>query len=359
MELEIEVYDSPVIHAILRNFCNKEELEMVKTELSGLFHQLKGPEETGTARTVLGDIKKKNKGLFLEQNSGLPTIIRKYRDSVLISDLERRNWFFGALRSMNNETTLASYYENSGHYKPHTDESVLTAIYYTWSEPKTFEGGDLYFGNFKVPITNNCLLVFPSWTTHEVKPLTGSGRWAISQFLTQIPPPVSREFLRFTNILSVMDFNSIKRTIDSGTWTTKGKSDESNTVSFLHMDLSDKELFTNKFLPVIEKLAGIPLVLDRVYANGQYYGMDGSWHQDNPDDSAYTFLLYINEITELENWGGQTEFLNEDGTITSVVPETNSAIFFKSNKFHRGNAPSRFISELRTTVAWKLRNKNN
>ncbi len=358
METELEVYTSPVIYTIVRNFLNKEEIDMIKPELSSIFNHLKGPDETGTARTILGDIKKNNKGLFLQQNASIPTIIRKYRDVTMICDLERRHWFFSVLRSMNNETTLVSYYENSGYYKPHTDEAILTAIYYIWDEPKMFEGGELYFGNFKVPITNNCLIIFPSWTTHEVKPLTGSGRWAISQFLTQIPSSKTYDFIRFTNVLSVLDFNIIKKIIDSGTWTTKGKSEDSNPVSFLYMDLSDKEIFTTKFVSLIENLVNKPLVLDRVYANGQYYGMDGSWHQDNPDDSAYTFLLYINEITDIDNWGGQTEFLNEDKSITSIFPETNSAIFFKSNKFHRGKAPSRFITELRITIAWKLKIKN-
>jgi Rps23 Pro-64 3,4-dihydroxylase Tpa1-like proline 4-hydroxylase len=360
MEIEIEVYTSPVIYAIVRNFCNQEEMDMIRSELSNLLPQLKGPEETGTARTILGHIKKDNKGLFLESNAGIPTIVRKYRDLVFVSDLERKTWFFGSLRSMNSETTLVSYYENSGHYKPHTDESVLTAIYYTWNEPKSFEGGDLYFGNVRINISNNCLVIFPSWTVHEVKPLSGSGRWAITQFLSQVPSTKTtlHDFLRFTNVLTVLDFNSIKKIIDGGKWTTKGKSENSNKISFLHMDLSENEMFTTKFLPAIEKLVGYSLTLDRVYANGQYHGMDGSWHQDSPEDSAFTFLLYMNEISDLNSWEGQTEFLNDDGTIHSVPPETNSAIFFKSNKIHRGRGPSRFVADLRVTVAWKLRLKN-
>jgi Rps23 Pro-64 3,4-dihydroxylase Tpa1-like proline 4-hydroxylase len=358
MEIEIEVYTSPVIYAIARNFCNEEEINMIRPELLNLLPKLKGPNETGSARTVLGHIKKDNKGAFLDATHPISTIIRKMRDISFISDIERRHWFFGSLRSMNSESTLVSYYENSGHYKPHTDECVLTAIYYIWDEPKTFEGGDLYFGNFKVPITNNCLLIFPSWTTHEVKPLTGSGRWAITQFLTQTPVRTFNNFMRFKNVLSVVDFNSISRIIESGTWTTKGKSEDSNSISFLYMDLSNKENLTINFLPIIEKLTGASFVIDRVYANGQYFGMDGSWHQDNLDDSAYTFLLYMNEIQDLDSWGGYTEFLNEDGIIQSIPPETNSAIFFKSNKFHRGCAPSRFCTDLRVTIAWKLRIKN-
>lgn len=358
MATEIEVFTSPVTYMIVRNFCNQEEVDMIFRELDNLLPKLKGPEETGSARTILGDKKKDNKGLFLDQNSALPVIIRKYRDPVFVAEMEKRNWFFKSLLSMNTETTLASYYENSGHYKPHTDESVITAIYYIWKEPKPFDGGELYFGQVKVPISNNCLLIFPSWTVHEVKPLTGYGRWAITQFLTQVPANSSREFLKFTNVLSVLDFNSIRKIIDKGTWSAKGKSDDSNAISFLYMDLSGHELLTTKFVPLIEKLVGRSFVLDRVYANGQYYGMDGSWHQDNPDENAYTFLLYMNEITEIESWGGRTEFMNDDGTVLSVFPETNSAVFFKSNRLHRGCAPSRFHTDLRVTIAWKLRIKN-
>jgi predicted 2-oxoglutarate/Fe(II)-dependent dioxygenase YbiX len=356
--MEFQVYTSPVVFVIIRNFCNQEELDMIRPELLNLLPKLKGPEETGTARTILGNVKKHNKGLFLDPNSPLPIITRKYRDIVIVSELEKRHWLFGFLRNANSETTLASYYENSGHYKAHTDESVFTAIYYTWDEPKAFEGGDLYFGTYKVPITNNCLLIFPSWTTHEVTPLTGSGRWAISQFLSQVPVSTSRDFMRFTNVLSVLEFNVIKKAIDAGTWTTRGKSEDSNPISFMYMDLSKNEMFGTKFLSVIERLTGLSFTLDRVYANGQYYGMDGSWHQDNPDENAYTFLLYMNEVLDLDTWGGCTEFQNEDGTIQSVPPETNSAIFFKSNRLHRGKAPTRFCTDMRITVAWKLRVKN-
>jgi len=92
--------------------------------------------------------------------------------------------------------------------------------------------------------------------------------------------------------------------------------------------------------------------LDRVYANGQVYGLDGSFHKDNEDPKAFTFLLYV--IPDyIRDVNGCTDFLI-DGQITSVPPVANRAVFFPSNIEHRGLAPGRFFSYLRVTIVWKM-----
>ena len=102
------------------------------------------------------------------------------------TNLEGKGWFYRYLTNRSDrltDKTLVSYYEDGSYYKPHVDAAIMTCISYHWKEPKEFTGGDLHFGDFKVPIENNCLLIFPSCTEHEVSPVSGQGRYAITQFL--------------------------------------------------------------------------------------------------------------------------------------------------------------------------------
>ncbi len=150
-------------------------MELLSNELEKLKPKLKGPEHTGTAHDVLGGQKKDNHGLFLENNHPITILNKKCSSPEFIHDLIKENWFFTYLKHCNNSSTLVSYYEDSGHYKSHTDASIITAIHYFWKEPKMFTGGDLYFGDFKVPIENNCLLIFPSCTEHSVSKCREAG----------------------------------------------------------------------------------------------------------------------------------------------------------------------------------------
>jgi SM-20-related protein len=72
-------------------------------------------------------------------------------------------------------------------------DRVLSAVYYFYAEPKAFSGGALRLypfgareddGNFaEVQPEQNTLLAFPSWTSHEVLPVTcPSKRFADSRF---------------------------------------------------------------------------------------------------------------------------------------------------------------------------------
>jgi hypothetical protein len=97
---------------------------------------------------------------------------------------------------------------------------------YYWKEPKMFTGGDICFGDFVVPVTNNSLLIFPSCTEHQVTSLSGSGRYAITQFISRgddpprniAPDPIRR----FTNVLTINEFKKAKQIIQQGHWTAGG-----------------------------------------------------------------------------------------------------------------------------------------
>jgi hypothetical protein len=361
----MEVYTEPVTFCIVRNFYTKDELKLLAHELEKLKPHFGGPEKTGTAHDVLGNVKKENRGLFLDNNHPICKLNRKVLRSEFIHDLSKENWFFRYIKHCNRDNTLVSYYEDSGHYKSHTDSSTVTAIHYYWKEPKMFTGGDICFGDFVVPVTNNCLLIFPSCTEHEVTPLTGGGRYAITQFISRADEPPKKApdpIKRFTNVLTVNEFNKAKQCIDSGEWTARGSSGNSKSpIKFLYMDLMNNEFFSKTLFDRVQNIIGCRMQLDRVYANGQWYGLDGSWHQDNSDPKAWTFLIYLNEISDgdLDSYKGTTDFRESDFAFKSIMPTSNSGLLFMSNLFHRGMGPSRYSPDMRVTVAWKLRELNN
>jgi hypothetical protein len=361
----MEVYTEPVTFCIVRNFYTKDELELLGSELEKLKPHFGGPEKTGTAHDVLGNVKKDNRGLFLDGNHPICRLNRKVLKPEFVHDLTKENWFFRYINHCNRDNTLVSYYEDSGHYKSHTDSSIVTAIHYYWKEPKMFTGGDICFNDFVVPITNNCLLIFPSCTEHEVTPLIGSGRYAITQFISKTDDPPARTpdpIRRFTNVLTVNEFNRAKQVIENGTWTSRGSSGNTKSpIKFLYMDLMNNDFFSKELFDKIQNLVGARLHLDRVYANGQWHGLDGAWHQDNTDTKAWTFLIYLNEIADcdLDAYGGTTDFKETDCAFKSIQPTSNSGLLFMSNLFHRGMSPTRFSPDMRVTIAWKLRELNN
>jgi hypothetical protein len=352
---EVTYFTEPVTFCIIKNFYSEDDLELIWKELETLRPQFGGPEMTGTAYNAFGQPKKENKGVFLSQGNPITILNRKLFKPELVHDLSKINWFFGYLKHLNQDSTLVSYYEDSGHYKAHTDNSIITAIHYLWKEPKTFTGGELFFGDFEVHIENNCLLIFPSCTLHEVKPLKGYGRYALSQFVSMRERERAPEIRRFTNVLSVLDFKKTQEFIDQGTWMTGGNSGTGSLVKFLYMDLIHNEFFSKYLKNKINRLVGYDNTLDRVYANGQYYGLDGSFHQDSKEPGTWTFLLYMTEIEQdqLDEFHGTTEIKRND-RLVSFQPETNSAIHFPSQVWHRGRGPSRFFPGLRITVAWKF-----
>jgi hypothetical protein len=188
---KFQFFTEPVPHCIVRNYYTSEELSGIWSELDFLNGKLSPPEQTGTAIGTDGKPKKRNKGAFIDDlymKRELSNIL-KFNRKIGFPEINRnilgRNWFYNYLKPSDRlkDRTLVSYYEDGDYYEPHTDSAMVTAISYHWKEPKSFEGGDLYFGDYKVPIENNCLLIFPSCTEHEVKRVTGHGRYAITQFL--------------------------------------------------------------------------------------------------------------------------------------------------------------------------------
>ena len=141
---------------------------------------------------------KKNRSISLdsvynsrEDSYIMRTLHNIYQDKHLEKKLKSLSWFYDAINHVNLDSTFASYYENSDYYKRHKDISVISIMYWLWEEPKSFEGGDIYFPDFdeKISVKRNRFVIMPSSTSHEVDSIKyvgdeeGMGRYSIIKFL--------------------------------------------------------------------------------------------------------------------------------------------------------------------------------
>ena len=359
--MEFSFFTNPVTFCIIKNFYTGEEVNLIHKELDEIYSNFKGAEATGSSVNIKGDPRKQNKGLFLDDfygrnrdKSAILNLNRKTFHPQVKYELVKGNWFFSYIERTKYDSTLVSTYSQGDYYSSHSDQSFITAIYYTWKEPKQFEGGELYFGEFKVPIENNCMLLFPSCTEHQVKPVTrGYGRFAISQFISLDNPPVKENIRRVLNFLTINEFDKVNNLIDNLSW-SKGSSVGGSQI-FGNIDLNREPYITDVLVNKIRSTLGMNLHLNNVYANGQFFGQDGVFHQDNTSSDAFTVVLYMNRIedADIDIWGGETQFKIGE-RITSYQPYTNSLLIFNSNLVHRGMAPSRYFNDRRVTITWKF-----
>ena len=131
---------------------------------------------------------------------------------------------------------------------------------------------------------------------------------------------------------------------------------------FWMMTLTDDPFFSTHLKSKIEAAASRKFTVQRVYANGQTFGQDGTFHQDDhSSDNSYTFCLYINKQITAEtadDIGGEFVFKipNHDTTFdhTMISPLYNRGILFPASYFHKGLAFNRYCKGLRVSIAWKL-----
>ena len=129
------------------------------------------------------------------------------------------------------------------------------------------------------------------------------------------------------------------------------------------MTLTDDPFFSTHLKSKIEAAANRKFSVQRVYANGQTFGQDGTYHQDDITDDSYTFCIYTNKQITAEtadDIGGEFIFKlpNSDDDPFSriaVAPLYNRGILFPANYFHKGLAFNRYCKGLRISIAWKLK----
>lgn len=124
---------------------------------------------------------------------------------------------------------------------------------------------------------------------------------------------------------------------------------------FWIMNLAEHEFFNTYLFKKIQSLTEKNFDLLNVYANGQTYGQSGSWHLDSENLNDYTFLYYAN-LKWNASWGGETVF-NVNNTLQYFIPKPNSGLLFPSSIWHYAKSASRDFFDLRTTIAFKLKEK--
>jgi len=159
----------------------------------------------------------------------------------------------------------------------------------------------------------------------------------------------------YKNIFSSEDCETIKYYLDQPKWKYGHRSTNNSVKSFWSMSLDDNEYFFNYLFGKILNIVNQKFSIEKVYANGQTFGLDGEFHTDCHllDTTRYTFLYYCNEVWD-KSWLGDTLFQDEYNNLKHFYPEPNSAIFFPGNIFHYGQSPSRDYYGLRTTLAFKM-----
>ena len=146
-------------------------------------------------------------------------------------------------------------------------------------------------------------------------------------------------FIIFLKFLSVLHFYIVLKLM---------KMHQSSAMHVLFL-LANIRSFFNKIQNIVSKR----FLLLNVYANGQTYGQSGAWHLDSDSAEDYTFLYYAN-CNWKTTWGGETVFKFDD-TIKYFLPKPNTALLFPATIWHYAKSPSRDFCDLRTTLAFKLR----
>jgi Rps23 Pro-64 3,4-dihydroxylase Tpa1-like proline 4-hydroxylase len=151
---------------------------------------------------------------------------------------------------------------------------------------------------------------------------------------------------------------AVQQTVQGRTWEFSGFSNTDKTEpKFWYMDLDNDSFFVDTMFSKICDVTGKKFALERVYANGQTHGLSGNLHQDQIGGNGeyHTFLYYPGPFWN-PTWGGYTVFHNPvDDTIYSQYPTPNSAVLFNSEILHAGLEPTRHCTDLRVTIAFKMR----
>lgn len=163
----------------------------------------------------------------------------------------------------------------------------------------------------------------------------------------------------YDNFLSNEDLMKCNEYISCEKWHyghTSSSSTGFNT-PFWHMDLMKNEFFTDYLKKKIEKKLNKQFKLNRVYANGQTYGQDGSFHQDDTKTNTTTFCIYTTQLpVDNDDLNGYLyiKIPNNAKYIACIDPLYNRGVSFPSYYYHKGGAFNRYVQNMRICIAFKL-----
>ena len=207
-QLEAEIYCEPFPLMVVNNFYNQQELDLIWKELDFYTapNKLVVAENYGgvvgytNAKALILDDLYRNyesdkKGVDYRNISNILTVNRKLFECGVLDTFANIHGCVSIANKTNHDITKVRYYHDGEYYDPHTDKSTMfLAFSYFYREPKKFVGGDLEFPkyDFKLPCTNNSMVIFPGWVEHGVRKVKikdsdyydGWGRYAITSFFS-------------------------------------------------------------------------------------------------------------------------------------------------------------------------------
>jgi hypothetical protein len=168
----------------------------------------------------------------------------------------------------------------------------------------------------------------------------------------------NKYFRKFNDVFTPEQHKEILRVLKGRGWSFDNWAEheaDKGILCWSMWELEKQKFFTN-LVPRIEELTGNRYRADRIYGNGQSFGQDGVFHTDESDPNAHTFLYYPTELDPLDvyEYGGETQFLQDDGEMYHVYPFTNTAVIFDGRIWHRGMGPNKWTKNLRMSLAFKL-----
>lgn len=165
----------------------------------------------------------------------------------------------------------------------------------------------------------------------------------------------------YDNFLNKLEVKFFEKILNNNKWEF-GHMSENNgfDCKFWYMELINDETAYKFIKNKIEENLKKKISIDRLYANGQTFGLNGSYHKDTSntsDDNLFTFCIYINDVPNdtLKHAGGniQIKIPNKNFSI-SIEPLNGRGVLFPSNYTHKGNAFDRFFTGLRICIACKF-----
>jgi len=168
------------------NFLSKKECEQI------IFYCKNFNKSKGTVSNNLKVIKKIRESniVFLYPDKNLDFLYRKITDAILILN---NKYFNFNLWGMAEGLQFTHYKAPTGKYVKHIDKMVNSKIRklsmsIQLSDPKKYKGGDLvlHTGNKPtfIPKDQGKLILFPSYTLHEVKKVTEGERYSLVAWFT-------------------------------------------------------------------------------------------------------------------------------------------------------------------------------
>lgn len=188
---------------------------------------------------------------------------------------------------------------------------------------------------------------------------------------------MDNKILVFDNLLSPDELDECEKIVSKAEWKFGHVSTKSSPIAtpFWTMSLTDNPFFSQHIFSKIQAITGKKFKINFIYANGQTFGQDGTYHRDADTENDYTFCIYLNkQVTPdtIDNTGGEFIFkmnqVNDNivlyngslcekkNTVSRMIiePYYNRGIMFCGTLYHKGLAFNRYIRGIRISIAFKL-----